>query len=145
MLGRALHVKRSEHGRFGRAPRCPMVDGIDQHGDAERIRQQDEFLPLVVAYMSGTGQEIDAGFPFRLRRFDLPDEGMQMAHQRLADLPDAVVLRGPDTPQNGVRDGGFVKVAHLNVLFRSSRWWFAVRLRARPARSIRGWPLARFR
>ena len=45
------------------------------------------------------------GLPFRLGRLDLPDEGVQMPHQRLADLPDAIVLRGANALQDGVGDG----------------------------------------
>lgn len=90
-----------------------MVDGVDQHRHAERIRQQDEFLTVVVAHLSGTRQEIDPGFPFRLGRFDLPDEGMQVADQRFADLPHAIVRGVLDALQDRVGNCGLVKIAHV--------------------------------
>ena len=38
-------VERAEHGGLGRAVTLAMVHRIDQHGNPEHVRQQDEFLP----------------------------------------------------------------------------------------------------
>ncbi len=102
LLRRGLDEERAEHRGLGRAFRHRMVDRVDQHGDAERVGQQDELLALVVAHVPGAGQEIDAVFPFLLGRADLADEGMKVAHQRFADLLDARigrVLRSAPAPR----------------------------------------------
>jgi hypothetical protein len=45
-LGRAQPVKRPEHRRFSGALGFAVVQQIDDHRDPERVREQDELLPL---------------------------------------------------------------------------------------------------
>ena len=115
LLGRGLDEERAEHRGLGRAFRHRMVDRIDQHGDAERVRQQDEFLALVVAHVAGAGQELDAVFPFLLGRPDLAHEGMEMTHQRLAHLLDARIGCACDALEHRVGNGGLVEVTHMRL------------------------------
>ena len=49
---RAVHVERPEHRRLGRAVGRGLVDHLDQHRHAERVRQQDELLAHVVALVA---------------------------------------------------------------------------------------------
>jgi hypothetical protein len=48
-----------------------------------------KFLPLLRAHLSGAGQPVDRGRPFRLRRLDVAHEAGEMLDQRLRDLPQA--------------------------------------------------------
>jgi hypothetical protein len=48
-----------------------------------------KFLPLLRAHLSGAGQPVDRGRPFRLRRLDVAHEAVEMLDQRLRDLPQA--------------------------------------------------------
>ncbi len=92
-----------------------MIDRVDQHGDAERIRQQDEFLALVVAHVAGAGQEIDAVFPFLLGRAHLAHECMEVPHQRVADLFDARIGRALDPLEHRIRDRVLVEVPQMSL------------------------------
>jgi hypothetical protein len=52
-----------------------MVDRIDQHRNAEGVRQQDEFLAhQTIALVAGVSQEADAFKPFLLRQLDIADK-----------------------------------------------------------------------
>src|SRR5580698_10718687 len=64
--GCAIDVKWPEHCVLGRPLRSAIVDGVYQHRNAQRIAEQNEFLPLVRAHLPGLGEEGDRGFPFRL-------------------------------------------------------------------------------
>jgi hypothetical protein len=92
-----------------------MIDRVHQHGDAERVRQQDEFLALVVAHMAGAGEKIDAVFPFLLGRAYLTYEGMQVPHQSFADFPDARSGCARDPLEYRVGDGVFVEVTQFGL------------------------------
>jgi hypothetical protein len=63
------------------------------HRDAERVREQDEFLPLVAAHPAGLGQDLDGLEPLRLGQLDLPGEGVQMLDETEHDLPQPRVRR----------------------------------------------------
>jgi hypothetical protein len=66
-------------------------------------------LSLVVAHVAGPGQELDSGPPLLLARLDLAYEGVEMAHERFADLAHAGVGRLPDALQHGVGNGVFIE------------------------------------
>ena len=72
----AKPVERAEHRRFGRPVGFPMIEQVDHHRDAQRIGEQDEFLPLVAAHLTGFGQDLDRLEPFGLGQLHLLDEGM---------------------------------------------------------------------
>jgi hypothetical protein len=88
-LRRTLDEKGSEHRAFGRARRRAVVDRIDQHRQAQGVRQQDELLALVVALLSRGRQEADRGQPLGLRQLDFANEAVQMAHQGAHHLRQA--------------------------------------------------------
>ncbi len=66
-----------------------MVDGIDEHRDAEHVGQKDELLARIRACLPGAGQEIDGNAPFRLGQLHILDEGMQVADERGHDAGKA--------------------------------------------------------
>jgi len=117
-------VKRSEHGRFGRALGLAVTDQIDHHRHAERVREQDEFLPLVAAHLAGFGQDFDRLEPFGLGQLDLLDEVVQVLDQRQHDPPQPGVGRRREAGQHSRRDvvfgGGapqfFLPIRHRRLL-----------------------------
>src|SRR5215218_5190191 len=91
--GRGDHVERPEHGRVGRHRRRPVVDGVDQHGHPEHVREQDELLAGVVALLPGGGQEPDGPLPLLEGRLDLAHEPVQVPDQAAQDLPEPRIGR----------------------------------------------------
>src|SRR3546814_7826743 len=79
-----------KYGRLGHAFGHAVVDRVDEHADAEDIRQQNIFLPLVVADLSRAGQIIDRIIPFLDRRFDLRSEEHPSELQSLMRISYAV-------------------------------------------------------
>ena len=55
-----------------------MIDSIDQHCDPCNIREQDKLLALIVAHVTGPGQELDTLRPFFLGEFDLANKSMEV-------------------------------------------------------------------
>ena len=84
-----LHVEGTEDRRLRPAVPCAMVDRLEEHGDAERVGEQDPFLAPVVAHLAGGGQEVDGLTPFLDGRLVLLHEGMEVPDGRLHDLPEA--------------------------------------------------------
>src|SRR6266436_7144533 len=115
LLRRGLNEEWPEHRGLGGAFRHRMVDRIDQHGDAERVGQQDEFLALVVAHVAGASEEVDAVFPFLLGRAHLAHEGMEVPHQRVADLFDARIGRALDPLEHRIRYRVLVEVSQMSL------------------------------
>src|SRR6185437_9153080 len=89
-----------------------MVLRHHQHRDAERVGQEDELLPLVVALVAGGGQELDAAQPFGLAQLRLANEGVQVPYQRAQDLLQARVVAAFEAGEDRVRDVVFVDVSH---------------------------------
>jgi hypothetical protein len=110
-------VERPLHRRRRRAARQAVVDGIYQHGDAEHVRRQDEFLALVVAHLAGAGQPVDGGEPFRLRRLDLADEGVEVLDKRRHHLPEPRVRDVLPALQRNLSEVLFGHVCHRSLPF----------------------------
>ena len=68
-----------------------MVLRRDQRRQAEHVRQQDEFLTLVIGDVAHARQEADGGLPFGFAQADLAGEGMQMLDQTCEDGPQPLV------------------------------------------------------
>ena len=77
--------ERPENRRLGAAARHPARKRVDEHRDADRIRQQNEFLPHAVAFLPGRGEKLDAGHPFFRRQLHLADERVQVLDQAAED------------------------------------------------------------
>ena len=114
---RAINVKRPKHGVFRGAAGAAVVDGIDQHRKAKRVRQQDELLPFTRADLPGFGKKIDAVVPFGLCQMHLFGESVQVFyktghHQRQARV-DIFAHAGVD----GFNRSVFGEIlGHLDVL-----------------------------
>src|SRR3954466_3065746 len=93
-----------------------MIDRVDQHRHAERIREKDELLALVVAHLPGAGQKFDPLHPLLEARLDLPDERMKMTHERIADLPYARIRRCRNAPERSRGDRELIELAHVLLL-----------------------------
>ena len=92
-LGRAEPVERAKHRRLGGTIRFAVADQVDDHRDPERVREQDEFLPLVAAHPTGFGQDLDRLEPLRLGQLDFLDEGVQVLDETQHDLPQPRIRR----------------------------------------------------
>src|SRR3954466_8886582 len=93
-----------------------MIDRVDQHRHAERIREKDELLALVVAHLPGAGQKFDPLHPLLQARPYLPDARMKMTHERIADLPHARIRRRRNAPERSRGDRALVEFAHVLLL-----------------------------
>ena len=82
---------------LGGAVGFAVAQQVDHHRHAERIREQDEFLALVVGHVAGLGQDLDRLEPLRLGQVDLLDERVQVADQAQHDLPEPRVRRLRET------------------------------------------------
>ena len=109
---RVLDEERAEHRRLGRAGGRAIVDRVDQRRDAERVGEQDEFLPLVVGDMAGAGEEIDGVDPLRLGDRLFTDEVVEMAHQPVQDLLQPRIFAVLEAAKDLVGDAVFVEFAH---------------------------------
>ena len=89
-----------------------MVDRVDQHRDAERVRQEDELLTPVVAHLAGGGEEPDRRHPFVHGRLDLANDRMEVRDDRGHDLLEARVAALRHALDDRRRGGVFVEVAH---------------------------------
>jgi hypothetical protein len=98
---RAFEVEGAEHARLRRAFGLAVVDGVDEHRHAKRVRQQDILLPPVVARLPGTGEKLDGGHPLVRRRLHFADELMQVPHERLHHGPQPSVLAVRQLGQHG--------------------------------------------
>lgn len=54
-----LDEEGAEDGRLGRALGLGVVDRVDEGGDTEGIRQEDELLAEIGAGLSRLGEELD--------------------------------------------------------------------------------------
>jgi hypothetical protein len=71
-----------------------VVDGVDQHRDAERVRQQDELLAARVALVPGRREELDPRHPLRLGELGLAHEGVQVGIRLAATSRKRASARG---------------------------------------------------
>ncbi|MNF85449.1 hypothetical protein D3C84_678420 [compost metagenome] len=133
-LRHAGDIERPEHRGLGGGLTGAVVDGVHQHGQAEHIRQQDEFLAHdAIAHLSGVGEKADAVQPFVLGQLHLAGEGVQVAHQALQNLAQARVggiAEGRDGPGG---NPGFVGRDVVHLVFP----WVLVRIDRRVRRAHR--------
>ena len=76
-------------GGLGEAAGGAVIDGLDQHGYAKDVGEQDELLPHVVTALAGGGEEGDRLLPFLPGQPGLLDDGVQMRDERCQHLPQA--------------------------------------------------------
>jgi hypothetical protein len=109
-------IERPEHGGFGRALAFAVIDGIDQHRDAEHVGEQDEFLPAGRAFLADSGEEIDRIFPFGESEIGLSNEGVQRFDQLFHQELDPRFLHFLETLDNGGGEFGLVELGHLRTV-----------------------------
>ena len=63
---RAFDIERAQNGRLRTLAAFRMIDGVDHHRQSQGIGKQDEFLALLIAFLTGFGEELDALKPFCL-------------------------------------------------------------------------------
>ena len=63
-----------------------MIDEVDERREPEGVRQEDELLTSLIAYLARCGEEHDAGEPLLIGEAHLLGECMQMPDERLGDL-----------------------------------------------------------
>ena len=114
--GRAFHVEGPKHRALGTAGGHPVVDGVDQHRDPERIGKEDELLPLFVAHLSRLGEEPDGRKPLLGCGLDLAHDRVQMADDALEDSPRPRVLATHGPRQDCLGEVCFGQVAHARSL-----------------------------
>jgi hypothetical protein len=96
----------------GSACAVRLVELHHQHRDAQRVRQQDAFLPLVVAGLPDLGQELDRGHPFLRRQVELAHQRVGVTHDAGHDLLEARVGVVGQAVENGLGDVGGLVLAH---------------------------------
>jgi hypothetical protein len=77
---------------------------IDEGGEADGVRQQNELLASRRAHLAHLGHELDALDPLARREVDLAREGVQVAHRAFHDLLHARIGRGGHLLDHGVGD-----------------------------------------
>jgi len=93
-------IERSENGRFRRARRPGVADQIHQHRHAHRVRQQNEFLPLVGAHVAGVGQELNCLPPLCFVQPHVLDELVNVFRQADHDLAQPGIGRPLESTHN---------------------------------------------
>ena len=78
---RVFRVERPENRTVGAALARLLIDGVDQHRDAQHVGQQNELLPRGATALADLGEELNALHPFFKRRLGVFDEGVQMMDQ----------------------------------------------------------------
>ena len=86
-------MKRAEYRRFRRPIGFAVVDQVDHHRNPQRVRKENEFLPLVAAHPAGFGQDLDGLKPLRLGQFDFLDEGVKVVDKAEHDPPQPRIRR----------------------------------------------------
>ena len=89
------------------------VERSHEHGETEGIRQQDEFLPLVVGNVANVRKELNALEPFVFGQLNVACKCMQAPDDARHDLPEPTIRRLGMACQNELRDTVFVNVSHV--------------------------------
>ena len=107
-----LYIERTLHRGLRCAFGKSMIDSVHQHGNTQRVGQQNKFLPLVGAQLARAREIFDGLFPFGFGWFDVAHKIVQVLHQAGHDLLEpriggvlvAIDYRG--------RDVVLVKISH---------------------------------
>src|SRR6266404_7956040 len=86
-------IERTEDCRITDAWTGYIVDRVNEHGDAQNVREQDKLLAAFGTHLARTGEKVDGLPPLALRYLRFPDDRMQMADDDLHDLLQSGVLR----------------------------------------------------
>ena len=81
-----FNMERAEDRLLGRLGRALMILRNHQLRETERVREENELLPLIRAHVPGTCEERDPLEPLVLGQIDLTGKLMQMPHERRHDL-----------------------------------------------------------
>ncbi|MCY1557300.1 hypothetical protein D9M68_941420 [compost metagenome] len=104
-------MKGAEHRCLGAAGGFVVVHRHREHGQAQRVGQQDELLALVVALLAGGGEELNARHPFGFGELDLARKGVQVLHQAGHDLLQTRVRRLRQAREHGLGDVVLIEVS----------------------------------
>jgi len=86
-------IERAEDCRDTDAGTGYIVDRVDQHRNAQNVRQQDQLLAAFGTHLAGTGEKVDGLPPLALLHLRFADDRMQMADDDLYDLLQSGALR----------------------------------------------------
>ena len=75
-------MEGADHGGLGRASGKTMIDHVDEHRDAQNIREQHVLLALPVALVSGARQKVDRIHPLGFGGFNFTDEVVHVSNER---------------------------------------------------------------
>src|SRR5665213_298276 len=128
-------IERAEHRGLAGAVALAMVHRVDQHGDPEHIRQQDELLPGRGAFLADPGQEFDRIIPLVEGQAGLADIAVHRLYQFFQQEFDARVWRLLKTVDHGGGEFGLIELGHLAVL-RVRDWWHRTYTRRNPEVSM---------
>ena len=68
-----------------------MVDGVNEHGEAERVGEEDHFMAEVGGNLADLREEGDGGLPFFGRESDFTGEVVKVGDGALEDVAGAGV------------------------------------------------------
>ncbi len=112
-FGRLLLVERAEQAALG----ADLVGGVvvqevDQGGEAQHVRQQDELLARRGAGLADAGEEADGLDPLVRRQLHVAGEVVEVAHQARHHFAQAWIGRVAHLLQHGLGDAGHGQILH---------------------------------
>ena len=109
-----VYMEGAEHRGFGGTRWMLMIQSRDQHRHAQRVRQQDELLPLAGAHVARRGEKADGLLPLGLGQVHVAHEVVQVLHERRHHAFEARVGTLGEAGDHRFGDVVFVDVAHVN-------------------------------
>ena len=92
-----------------------VVQAVDQCRQAERVGEQDAFLPRRRTDLADRGHEFDALDPFRRRQVDVAGEGMQVFHGGSHHLAHPRIRCRCHLFEHGIRNRFRRQLPHLHL------------------------------
>ena len=89
---------------IGRTRGRGVREGVDEHGEAERVRPEDELLAALVGDPARLRQQPEPVLPLLLRQTDLDREGMEVVDEALRERAQPLVLAAVEARNHGRRD-----------------------------------------
>ena len=87
-----------------------LVDPVQQHAETQDVGKQHHLLTGWAGDFAHPLEEIHCGKPFLAGQLHLAREIVEVLHQAVEHLPEALIGRRVEGPLDGLGDGLFVQV-----------------------------------